>query len=138
MLFIPLLKERSPFPAPPWGSSHGRLFSMNFFDATPSHRQLFRPSLLQYGPPLHRVPSFKEQAAAGWVPLSVGLTMGSYPSPRHLPTPVKGSFMSCRWISASLWIPMGCRGTASPGAAPQAAGESYLSHLDHLLPLFLQ
>jgi len=46
-----------------------------------------------------------------------------------------GSSIGCRWISAPLCTSMGCRGQpASPWSSPQAAGESLLRRLEHLLP----
>jgi len=120
------------------GFSHGRQFSTNFSNVSPSQGlQLFTncPSvgpfpqgavLQEQAAPAwipHGVTSPASKSALAWAPLSrglqvlpgafssMGLPMGSQP-PSGIHLLQRGvPSTGCRWISAPPWTSMGCRGT---------------------------
>ena len=128
--------------------SHGLQFFTNCSSVDPFHSvQSFRNRLLCSGY-LHRVTSPASKPAPAWALLSMSpaksLLQNRFPTGSRSPLDTctfsrVESSRGCRWISAPLWTPMGCRGTAaSPWAVPGAAGESLLQHLGHLPPLLLR
>jgi len=141
-------------------ASHRRQIFTNFSNMSPSHGLQFLMNCLSMGP-FHGVRSFRNRllqhgslTRSQALPanllqhglLSPGvhrslarsllqhrLFMGSQPT-----CSCEASCTGCRWISAPLWTSMDCRRwPTSLWAALQAAEESLLQCLEHLLPLLL-
>jgi len=113
-------------PAPAWGPSHGRQFSINFSNVSPSHGlQLFtnRPSV----GPFHGVQSFRNrllqrESPTGSQALPANLLWRGLLSPRvrrswQEPAPA----WAIHGVTASLWHP-----PAPAWGPPQAAGGDLL------------
>lgn len=65
--FLPLLRDRSPSPAPAQGPSHRRLLSMNFSNLNPSHGQQFSTNCSNVAH-FHRVQCFRHSLPPARVP----------------------------------------------------------------------
>jgi len=91
------------------------------------------------------VPHRGTSPAPVWAPISTGpqvlpgaCSSAGSPQGHSLlqasPCSGMGSSLGCRWRSAPPWASMDCRvKPASPWSSSQAAGESLLQHLEHLL-----
>lgn len=162
MFFLPVLRERSPSPTPPWDPSQRRQFSTTFSSVSSSHRQqqlsmnccnVCNSSMgaIHQAQPAPAWDLTGSQVLPGnllqcgllspWVcrslpgPAPAQASHGVTASFGHPPALLWVSSRGCRWISASMWSSMGCRVTA---ALPWASGESQLLCLEDLLSLLSQ
>ena len=148
-MFLLLFREKSPSPAPVWGPSRRREFSIYFSSVSLSHGQQSSRKCSNVD---HRLQSFKDRPqghrSCQKTCSSLGCSLhrsarsvlqqrppvGSQPPPQHPPALKWVSSTGCRWISASPQTSIGCRVTA---ASPWGAEGSQLQHLEHLLPLLI-
>ena len=135
-------------PAPAWGASHGRQFSIKFPSVSPSHGlQLFTncPSV----GPFHRVQFFRNRllqcgSPTGSQALPANLFQHGLPTGSQLPSGIHllrhgVPSTGYRWISAPLWTSRDFRGQpASPWSSSQVARDGFLiQQFGHLLPPLL-
>lgn len=155
MLFLLLLREKSPSPAAMWSPSCWRQSSMDFCNVSPSCRLWFFTNHSSVGPfPTGCSPSGTDCPSVGpaskpaplWAPLSMdpqvlpgACSRVSFPWGRSLLQASTccdvGSSRGCRWISVPLWSPC-ATGAQLPHQSLQHRLQGHLSSWSTFSPSF--